>query len=154
MIRAWRIVSSLRAQSAFDGEGARRFGGRWNSPGTPAVYLAGSRALAALEMLVHLNERAARQTFVRFEVRIPGTALETDDAPPPLAALNSPVVSAVTQARGDRWLNAGKRPALAIASAVIPEEPNYLLNPRHPKFKDIEIGEAETFAFDPRLLES
>jgi len=154
MVRAWRIVSSQRADNAFDGEGARLFGGRWNSPGHPAVYLAGSRALAALEMLVHLNERAARQCFVRFEVRIPRTLLETVDTPYPPDALSRPIVSAATQTLGDRWLSEGKRPALEIASAVIPEEPNYLLNPRHPKFGAIEIGEAETFAFDPRLLES
>ena len=54
-ITAWRIVRARFADSAFDGEGARRYGGRWNSRGTRMVYTAGSQALAALEMLVHLD---------------------------------------------------------------------------------------------------
>jgi len=52
-VTAWRIVRAKLAAYAFDGEGARRFGGRWNSKGTRMVYTAGSQALAVLELLVH-----------------------------------------------------------------------------------------------------
>ena len=41
---------------------------------------------------------------------------------------------------------------LALPSAIIPNEPNFLLNPAHPDFKTISIHKPEPFAFDPRLL--
>src|SRR5204863_6047762 len=53
-VRAYRIFKPKHAATAFTGEGARLYGGRWNNKGTPMVYTAGSRALAALEMLVHV----------------------------------------------------------------------------------------------------
>ena len=55
MTRAWRIIKSRFAAEAFSGEGARLYGGRWNSPGTAMVYTAGSVSLATLELLVHLD---------------------------------------------------------------------------------------------------
>src|SRR5690349_16282287 len=39
----------------YDGEGARRTGGRWNSKGTRVLYTSESRSLAVLEILVHLS---------------------------------------------------------------------------------------------------
>ncbi len=56
MVVAWRIVKRKHAKKAFTGEGARQFGGRWNSPGVAIVYTAESQSLAALEILVHLRE--------------------------------------------------------------------------------------------------
>ncbi len=53
-VTAWRIFKPKHAAAAFTGEGARLYGGRWNSKGTAVVYAAGSAALAALELLVHL----------------------------------------------------------------------------------------------------
>ena len=38
MATGWRIVKSRYASTAFDGEGARLYGGRWNSSGTRMVY--------------------------------------------------------------------------------------------------------------------
>jgi len=150
MVHAWRIVTAHWADAAFDGEGARRYGGRWNSPGRLAVYLAGSRALAALETLVHLSPRiAARQKFIRFQVGIPKSLVSRLDWD---REYFEPFVGAETQARGDRWLGDSKGLALAVPSAVIPEEHNYLLNPAHPRLNEIEISRGEAFAFDPRLL--
>ncbi|HKK18574.1 MAG TPA: RES family NAD+ phosphorylase [Opitutales bacterium] len=151
MVRAWRIVAARWADAAFDGEGARRYGGRWNSPGRPAIYLAGTRALAALETLVHLSPGvAARQQFIRFEVGIPKSLVSRLDWD---QGAFEPFVGAETQAAGDRWLGAARRLALRVPSAVIPEEENYLLNPAHPRFNEVEISDGQAFAFDPRLLE-
>lgn len=54
-LSTFRIVKSRWASTAFDGEGARLHGGRWNSVGTRMVYTSASRSLAALEILVHLQ---------------------------------------------------------------------------------------------------
>lgn len=152
MLRGWRIVAARWADAAFDGEGARRYGGRWNSPGHAAVYLAGSRALAALETLVHLSPGvAARQEFMRFEVSLPKSLVHQLKQDP---GSLTPFVGAETQAMGDRWLKDASGLALCVPSAVIPEEHNYLLNPRHPKFAQLKIGPPEPFAFDLRLLEN
>lgn len=64
MIRSWRLVQADYAAHAFDGEGARLYGGRWNSPGQCAVYTAGSLALAALEVLVHLKSRVTLSRYI------------------------------------------------------------------------------------------
>ncbi|WP_269524669.1 RES family NAD+ phosphorylase [Coraliomargarita parva] len=146
-------MPAARANHAFDGEGAQRFGGRWNSLGLPAVYLAESRALAALETLVHLNDLAQRISFVRFKVEIPEKLLASPELSQLRPFLKSASILPQTRAFGDTWLRAGAQPALRIASAIIPEEFNYLLNPLHPDFDRVRIGKAEPFAFDPRLLD-
>ncbi len=151
MPSAWRIVAGHRAENPFDGEGARRNGGRWNRPGTPVVYTAGSRALAALEMLVHLD-RATPLRFLLIEVSIPPHLVGRLSRLPPVAALRSPAIQPATRDAGEAWLAAGKSPVLEIPSAIIPEEPNYLLNPLHPRFAEIGTGTPHPFAFDPRLL--
>ena len=52
---------------------------------------------------------------------------------------------------GMRWARAGKTAVLAVPSAIIPRELNYLLNPRHPAFREIRIGKPEPFTLDPRM---
>ena len=153
MITAWRIVPQQRANTAFDGEGARLFGGRWNSPGLPTVYLANSRALAALETLVHFETTSTALRFALFEVSIPENLVRDVPILPSAAQLNSATISPNTQKTGDHWLGGLNSTALRIYSSIIPEEANYLLNPRHPDFSQITIGPARAFAFDPLLIE-
>lgn len=151
-ITAWRIVKARHAASAFDGEGARVEGGRWNSPGTAVVYTSQSAALAALEILVHLG----RSTILLAYVLIPCTF---DDAlvsrvdrrrlPKNWRSYPAPPES---QLVGDEWAKGGKSVVLEVPSAVIDTESNYLLNPKHPDFQDIRVLNPQPFAFDLRLL--
>ena len=53
-IISYRVVKEKYLDSAFDGEGARLYGGRWNSKGVPVVYTSDSLALCSLELFVHL----------------------------------------------------------------------------------------------------
>lgn len=149
---AWRIVPTNWADTAFDGEGARLYGGRWNSPGHAAVYLADSRALAALEVLVHLNPAMTTLKYQMIEVSFPKALVQTIDIEPLAAALTSAAVQPATQHAGDAWLTEARSPVLQVISSIIPEEPNYVLNPRHPQFTRIKIGSSKPFAFDPLLL--
>jgi RES domain-containing protein len=41
---------------------------------------------------------------------------------------------------------------LRVPSAIVPEESNYLLNPGHPDFLSLKIGEPQDFTIDSRLL--
>jgi RES domain-containing protein len=152
MITAWRIVKKRHARRAFDGEGARRFGGRWNSPGVSAVYVASSRSLAALEMAVHLDPSALLMSFVlipcefaeRLVTAVDRSALPSrwrrDPSPPELAAI------------GDAWIKEARSAVLAVPSAIIEHESNFLLNPAHPGFSQIRIGKPQDFEFDTRLV--
>jgi RES domain-containing protein len=53
--------------------------------------------------------------------------------------------------RGTAWLSAARTAVLAVPSAVVPPETNYILNPAHPDFRRIVVGRAESFGLDPRL---
>jgi len=152
MVTAWRIVQAHWAERPFDGEGARLYGGRWNPAGLPVVYLADTRALAALETLVHAEGSLRKVRYARYEVTFPKQLVEVVELSELADALSSLMVSPRTQAVGKEWLERASHPVLEVRSAIIPEEPNYLLNPRHAKFDRIKIGKAETFAFDPRLI--
>ena len=151
---AWRIVQRGFIRSAFTGEGARRFGGRWNSPGRAVVYTAGSQALAALEMLVHLDAERLLRNYVAIPVTIPGRLIRRvrlSDLPRNWKAYPAP---ATTRSIGDEWLAEENSPVLRVPSVVIPSEHNFLLNPAHRLFPKLRIGKACTFRFDPRLAGS
>ena len=70
IVSAWRIVKRKHAKNAFTGEGARIFGGRWNTPGVPLIYTAASQSLAVLEILVHLEAPELLQKYVILEAQI------------------------------------------------------------------------------------
>lgn len=149
MLTLWRLTKARYADSAFDGEGARLYGGRWNSPGRAVVYLAGSLALAALEILVHVKSQTELEGYVKLRVKAPEDLVsEVGDLPPNWQQGRAPEE---TRRIGDAWLAAGETPLLGVPSVIIPEEWNYLLNPRHPRLSEISLGVPEPFLFDPRL---
>lgn len=150
-LSAWRIVQARYSGRAFSGEGARLYGGRWNSPGVPMVYTAQSRALAALELLVHLEAPLLLAGFLFFEVRFDErhvTALPVEQLP---AVWRSDPVPVATQQLGDHWARSAASPVLRLPSVLIPEEFNYLLNPLHTAFNSLEVRDPVPFAFDSRL---
>ena len=151
MIMAWRIVGARYKDDAFSGEGARLRAGRWNSKGTTMVYTAGSIALASIEMMVNLPGPKLLEEFVRIPVQIPPNLiidLALDKLP---GDWNSRPVSPAIKAIGDRWIKKRKSVVLKVPSVVVPEEYNYLLNPKHPDFEKIAIDTPIIYRFDPRL---
>jgi RES domain-containing protein len=152
LITAWRLVKSRHARAAFDGEGARLYGGRWNSPGTRVAYASDSVALAALEVLAHLESTAVLQAYSLATIRFPESAVETLDAaslPSDWRRFPSPPEN---QALGDRWVADGRSVVLRVPSAIVPTASNYLINPAHPGVAAAVVETPERFAFDPRLL--
>lgn len=146
-LSAWRIVNARYVATAFQGEGARRFGGRWNSKGTPIIYTAGSQALAVLEMLVHLEAadllshyRLIPVTFDESLVKV----LEPRSLPANWRRRPTPRSA---RAIGDEWVASNASAVLRVPSVVVPSESNYLLNVMHPDFprlclKTIEVATA------------
>lgn len=150
-VEAWRLVKARWADTAFTGEGARIGGGRWNSPGVPVVYLAGSLALAELEVLVNLADARLIGSYVAFRVRIPERVIE-GVAPASLPAdwRRDPAPRSA-RAVGDRWVAEERSAVLRIPSAVVPAEPNYLVNPAHPDAGALEVEGPFDPLLDPRL---
>lgn len=151
MLEVWRLVTTRYAETAFSGEGARLYGGRWNRKGVPMVYAAGSQSLAMLELLVQDEPLRARYTMIA--ARLPrGAKIERVEAAELPADWRRIAARDQLQAIGSDWAQRRSSVVLAVPSAVIPSELNYLLNPLHPAFGRIEIGKAEDFVTDLRLI--
>jgi RES domain-containing protein len=149
MPEAWRITRAEYAADAFTGEGAAKVGGRWNSRGVAVVYTSGTRALAALETLVHLNPPMVfKYKIIRLEFASELVRHIQSKLPSDWRVLPAPDS---TRRLGDAWVREARSAILAVPSIIIPDETNYLLNPAHPDFKKIVIGKPVDFAFDARL---
>jgi RES domain-containing protein len=152
VITSWRITSAEYAESAFDGEGASLYGGRWNSRGVRIIYTSSSAALAALELLVRIERQEALRGYVLFACSFGDSLVEDVDRktlPDDWRAAPSPVP---LRSVGDGWIRRGSSALLRVPSAVIDTEVNYLLNPEHADFKKIQIAEPVPFSLDMRLL--
>lgn len=153
MPACWRILRTRYAADPFSGEGARLFGGRWNSPGRPVVYLSEHQSLATLEVFVNTGPIAPRHEYSvvgatwddRFMER-----LRAADLPAQWTAFPA---GHETAALGDAWLSEARSAVLAVPSVIIPAETNFLLNPVHPDFRRLQLGPAGPFLFDRRLLQ-
>ena len=117
-----RIVQTRWAATAMNGEGARLYGGRWNPPGLPAVYLAESRALAALEILVHAPREALLLEWSLISVEVPDELIEhAGDAVLPADWRNLPS-SPGARRFGETWLRSNRSLAITLPSVILPEE--------------------------------
>lgn len=151
----YRLVKERYGDRAFDGEGARLGGGRWNSKGVAVVYAADSIALAALELLIHLHSHEVLNSYRLFRIEIDERDLLTLDGrdlpedwradPPPSS----------TARLGDGWAASGQSLGLRVPSVVIPAQHNLLINPAHPGFERVlQSFQEAPFEFDPRLIKA
>ncbi|GAA5481614.1 RES family NAD+ phosphorylase [Haloferula sargassicola] len=149
MAAYFRLVQARWAGAAMSGEGARLAGGRWNPPGVPAVYLAGSRALAALEVLVHAPRELLAVEWRMIEVQVEEDEIDAAaDLPDDWRDLPS---SPGARRFGGNWLRSARQLALRLPSTIIPQEAILLMNPRHEAAAGLVISEPEWFRFDPRI---
>ena len=153
MITAYRIVKKKWAGNAFDGEGARVYGGRWNSRGQSCVYLAGSESLAILEILVHLDNARQITHYALFSVELDEKdimLLDHDFLPHNWQEDPAP---ADTADLGDEWLSSQSSLALCVPSSIVTRERNFLLNVDHPAFDNMMDTKVELeFSMDTRLF--
>lgn len=151
MLIAWRIVTTRFAKSAFSGEGARLYCGRWNRHGIPLVYLSASQSLAMLEMLV--QDEPLRARYVMIDAHIPAGVtidrIKVADLPSDWREI---AAREKLQSIGGNWVMKSSAAVLAVPSSVVPAETNYLLNPRHPDFRRIKTGRPQKVITDPRLI--
>lgn len=149
----FRICQTRHAANALSGEGSRLYGGRWNPPGLSAVYLAESRALAALEVLVHARTDVIRLDWSLVEVEVPESLIETPAAADLPDGWDIQPKSPAARRLGEEWLRSRSNLGLRLPSAVIPEEYALLLNPNSPRIPEIRVSPPRRFPFDARLCE-
>jgi RES domain-containing protein len=149
---AWRLVKKEHERDAFSGEGARRFGGRWNHRGTRVVYVSDSLALAALETFVHLGPVHVGLLFATFLLEIPDdVAVESvpiASLPPTWRLEPAPDGSKDV---GSSWVKSERTAVLEVPSVIVPIQRNYVLNVSHPDFRKVVITQRDDFTFDPRM---
>lgn len=151
MPTAWRIVKIKNEKNAFTGEGARRYGGRWNSPGQAVIYTAQTLSGAVLEILIHGNRQLLSYYHV-FRLEIPNKIILVTpidglpdnwrSSPPPLELAQL----------GDSWCIEQRAAVLCVPNAIVPMETNYLVNPTHDDFRLIEIEGPLDYFVDERLF--
>ena len=151
-MRLWRICREVHAAGAFSGEGARLYGGRWNSQGVRMVYTSPSLALAAIETFVHLEPNLRPDDLVSIEADLPDDLavdrLDPNSLPRKWYELRDESLTTF----GDRWIRAGTTVALHVPSAAIRGEWNVLLNPAHSDFRELKIERPKRFEFDLRMF--
>ena len=147
----YRIVNCNYAND-LSGMGAKLYGGRWNSEGKAMLYTASSRALAILEVLVHLQPLIVPDNFCLTEIEVPDGEVATidiellpdnwQDVDPPLMLRDF----------GNSFLKKQEHLLMQVPSSIVPDEYNYLLNPLHPDADKVKLIKRLPFRFDQRLL--
>jgi RES domain-containing protein len=151
-MRVYRLIRAPWVSQALTGEGARRYGSRWNPKGVPMVYTASTLSLAALETLAHFAIETSPLDYVALTIRVPVEAVERivdKQLPPDWHTTPAP---GACQELGARWAAEARSLGLAVPSAVVPSENNVLLNPLHPDFAKVTLEKQEPFLFDSRLF--
>ena len=149
-MRLWRIGNALFP--VWSAEGARLKGGRWNQPGTPAIYAATSFASAALEALVHSNVGRLPRDARYITIDIPGDApigrLTAED----IAGWND-IPPRASRVAGDARIRARSGLVLLVPSAVtLGLDDNAIIDPLHPDYARIVVSPEQKVRWDERLI--
>jgi RES domain-containing protein len=151
-LKAWRLIKPEYIDFSFIGDGAKKYGGRWNNKGTSLIYTSSTLSLAAMELLTHLEYTQVLRKYYKISIELDSRSvldLNINDLP---SNWWDHSTYHETQIIGDHWVKSGASCILKVPSSVIKEEFNYLINPVHTDFKKIKIGQPSNFNFDPRLI--
>jgi RES domain-containing protein len=150
----WRLAPPEYAHE-LGGEGGKLFGGRWNSRGRNALYAASYLSLNVLEVYVNIppDLRDDLPILQAVRIAIPADTAVTQVSQEQLAAfMAAPNPMAASRRQGDDWLDRSETLVLEVPSVVVPEETNLVLNPAHPRMREVRIVSSRPFRFDPRLV--
>jgi RES domain-containing protein len=153
-MKVYRIEREQYLETTLTGIGASMSKGfRWNSLNTRLVYTAESRALATLEVSVHLDlseDLPNDRYYVEIEIPAEITIFEVNledlpddwDAKPP---------TTTTQTIGDDFVAQNEAAVLKVPSSIVPQEFNFLINPSHIDANKIKVVRKTRMSFDTRL---
>ena len=153
MNRVYRVLRKKYARTPLDGEGAYRYGGRWSSPGTRLSYTSEHQSLALLEYFVHLDQDDPPTDLVLAVAEVPDDVSREQIAASNLPANRRESAAPPELARfGDEFAQQAQHCLLRVPSVLAPAENNCLINPQHPDYKRIVMGDLEPLTYDPRMF--
>lgn len=152
----WRIAADTPDYEAHDlsGKGAEKTGGRWNRKGTPLVYASASRALACLETVVHLgggDPLPLNRYLVQITIPLGLWRSRLGFRPTHHVGWDAQPAGKVSLDWGTAWAEGGKTLVAEVPSAIVPEEHNLLINPRHPQLGELKAAKVRKWTYDHRL---
>jgi RES domain-containing protein len=145
-------LTTAKYVNDLSGTGVRLHGGRWNQKGDPVLYTAGSRALALVEVLVHLTNAFLPLNYQLITTYIPDDSIIGLPSKLLPSDWKSFEPNESTKKIAAKWLAKNEYLALKVPSVVVEGEFNYLVNPLHADFPKIKILKTEAFSFDDRLI--
>ena len=148
-MKVFRFVS-LRFPDGLSCEGARRYGGRWNSKGIAVLYCALSESLAMLELRVHSPHPYPRSRW-KFAIEVPDDALTTVPVEQLPRGWDALPAGPASKRFGDNWVQQRSGLGLLVPSVVASEEKNLIVNPSHPRFNEIRVISKQRMMLDTRL---
>jgi len=151
-MRLWRLVKTRYAATAFDGEGARLHGARWNGVGVRVAYAADSSALAVLEVLVHLGKVSVLTSYSLVTGKLPSALMEDLEESTLPAGWNASPAPPAVQSMGDAWIRSRRSLALRVPSAIVQGSYSVLINPAHPDVGQFVVEATTPYSFDARLI--
>lgn len=128
---------------------------RWNKNDEFIIYAGSSRALSALELIVHKSSIAVNNSYKLLVIELKVnekdiTEITVEHLPQNWQSIKSYVA---LQSLGSDWYRSQKTLVLKVPSAIVSKEYNYLINTKHPDFsKKVKLKEVEDFLWDERLL--
>ncbi|RYY66930.1 MAG: RES domain-containing protein [Chitinophagaceae bacterium] len=146
----YRISNSLYSND-ISGVGAKIYGARWNTKGTPLLYSSGAISLAVLELLVHSQFKHFSIELDLLTIQLPSNITVAEISQKKIKA-GWEKDAGYTQFIGDEFVRNRQDLVLKVPSAVIQEESNFLINPLHADFKKVKIAEIRSFKPDERLF--
>jgi RES domain-containing protein len=128
---------------------------RWNKNDEFIIYTGSSRALSALELIVHKSSIGVNTSYklLVIDLKIGEkdiTEITIEQLPENWRSIKSYVL---LQSLGSDWYKKQKTLVLKVPSAIVSKEYNYLINTKHPDFsKKVNLKEIEDFLWDERLF--
>jgi len=146
----YRICHSLYSDD-LSGTGAKLYGARWNTKGTPMLYTAEHISLAVLELLVHSQFKHFSISLDLITIQLPASFKAAEISVKKIKP-GWEKDAGYSQFIGDEFVRNKQDLVLKVPSAIIQEENNFLVNPLHPDFKKVKIIETRSFKTDERLF--
>lgn len=127
---------------------------RWNIYGQYVVYAGSSRSLSTLEMVVHRASLKPAALYKLMVISIPDDIHLTGEIPLSELPPHWRKISAypTLQQLASQWYMKQETLILKVPSVIIPEEYNYVINTKHPDFKQVKLIDVEDYFWDIRLL--
>lgn len=148
----YRIAKRKERAQDLSWRGAANEGGRWSSEGVFALYTNESRALAMLELLVHVDEAELPPNLFVMTIEVENAARFYEMPDGEMQDDWRITENLVLKQLGDEFFKGRKYIGLKVRSAVMPQEYNYVLNPLFPRYYDlVQILSIEEYKKDGRL---